>query len=257
MDQNIPLIIPNFNQLTYLRNLVNWFQWYAPESDIVVLDNGSDYGELMDYYDEVEFNHDSIHVISYPENDFVANLNEFLYGKVHPTKLDKVINSDHYIISDPDIMPHPATPMNFIDIFRHCIDTVGFHHVGFNLISDDLPDWLYKKAHIVYDESQLLTNPTEIYFNGVKYPGHVASLDTTFTMFKRSNGWSAPMSGEDWSSSLRLFRAFHLGWYIDGDRVNPEMDHYFKSSKYREIGGVSAGKNNNRPAQYVSEEDKN
>jgi hypothetical protein len=41
--KNVPLIIPVFNQVTYLRNLILWWRWYNPQSRIFVVDNGSNY----------------------------------------------------------------------------------------------------------------------------------------------------------------------------------------------------------------------
>lgn len=233
--KDIPLIIPNFNQLTFLRNLINWWKWYYPENPIYVVDNRSDNQDLWEYYN-VSLNSDE--VIPYHTNDFVFNLKDFLEQRKY----------NYYILSDPDIMPYPATPPNFLEIFKHAIDHYGFHHAGFDLITEDIPDWNKKKAWIQGDEKALHGIPVEIEYTGQLYGGFKAPLDTTFALYKRDNGgWQAPQSAENWTNSLRLFKAYHLTWYIHPDHVNEEMKHYFATCKKFEPGQISAGKNNYRP----------
>ena len=114
----IPIIIPNYNQITYLKNAINWWRWYS-DGEIYVVDNGSDSQELMNYYDYLtQVNHARVEL--YGENDFISNM----------TDIVSRISTEKYVISDPDIMPHPNTPPNFLEVFEYCIDS-GFHHVGF------------------------------------------------------------------------------------------------------------------------------
>lgn len=245
--KNIPLIIPVFNQLTYTRNLINWFRWYYPENKIYIIDNGSTYEPLIDYYKETGAYYynkmylDNINLLTSHDNNFIENLRGFLSENIY----------DYYIISDPDIMPHPNTPPNFLEIFKDAIDNKGFHRAGFGLITDDLPEELNEREMIIGNESALLNQPIPFYFNEKRYDGFKAPLDTTFCLYKRDNGgWSSPMNGNDWGNCLRLFKAHHLGWYVNPNFVNEEMDYYFKSAKYRVPGEPSAGANNNRPEQY-------
>lgn len=228
---NIPLIIPNYNQLTYLKNLVLWWKWYYPDNEIYILDNASTYQPLLDFYDTVDFT-----VVRYSENDCPGNLRKFL---------DEV-DFEWYAICDPDIMPHPSVPPNFLEIFKNAIEA-GYHHAGFDLITDDLPDWLHKKESIIYDEN--LCRLEAVKFNG--YNGFRGAIDTTFCLYRGSNGgWSSPMPAEQWSNGLRLFKAFHFKWYQHKDYINPELDNYFKTSNYRDFTKPSAGRNYFRPPQY-------
>lgn len=239
--KNIPLIIPNFNQLTYLKNLINWWHWYNPESRVFIVDNASNYPPLLMYYASLKG--DKVKVFRYPENNCINNLREFIDLHIKP-------HHEYYVISDPDIMPHPNTPMNFLEIWKRYIDN-GFHRVGFNLIIEELPVWMYHRDWIVGDEKVLLGNPV---VNDSGFKGYKAPIDTTFALYTTKNsGWKSPMDGKDWGNSLRLFNAFHLGWYVDGDRLNPEMEHYFTTAKYRVPGQPSAGSNNNRPLKFIHE----
>jgi hypothetical protein len=237
--KDIPLIIVNYNQLTYVRNLANWWRWYS-DGDLYVLDNASTYQPLLDYY----FQDKELHVQRCLENKAPENLRAFLDSFVHE-------RYPYYVISDADVSPHPATPPNFLEVLKHAITDMGFHHAGFGLISSDLPAWSIDRVNTLRNEASMHTEPVTVTYEGQQYQGFKAPIDTTFAMFTIENGgWYAPMKIEDWTSSLRIFDAFHLPWYLDGDRINVEMDNYFRSAKYRDHGPVSAGKNNYRPKQY-------
>lgn len=241
----IPLVILNFNQLTYLRNLVNWWRWYAPDAPIYVLDNASTYPPLLEYYEA----DDGLDVRLCAENACAANLRVFLDEVIHP-------QYSHYVVSDADISPHPATPMNFLEILRHIVDDMGYHHAGLGLITDDLPHWSIDRENTIKNESQARSTPITVKYAGEEHQGFKAAIDTTFCLFRTSNGgWYAPMTVKDWGNSARIFDAFHLPWYLDPARINPEMDNYFTTAKFRDHGPISAGKNNYRPAQYRSEDE--
>lgn len=230
---DIPLIIGNFNQLSYLRNLINWFQWYYPNNQIIIIDNASDYAPLKQWYLQTKHK-----VVFYEHNDFVGNLMQYLDEH----------KPEYYIISDPDIMPHPATPPNFLEIFKSILDTNEFHHIGFDLITADIPEWNPKAGWIQGDEALLHGRPQKFEYEGKIYEGYRAPIDTTFCLFKRDNGgWSAPMPPEHWDNSIRLFSSFHLAWYQDKNHLNDEMKHYYATCKRFEPGQVSAGTNNHRP----------
>lgn len=242
--KNIPLILLSYNQPTYLKNAVNWWRWYHPENPIIILDNGSTSEGLHLYLSSIE--DDKIIIVRNQNNDCAGNLSALL--NCEDFKKD---GFEYYVISDPDIMPHPATPPNFLEVLVHAVKDEGFHHAGFGLITSDIPGWLEKRAEIQYNEGELLKNLITFGYKGVAYAGYRAPLDTTFALYSVANGgWHAPMSGEAWSSCLRIFDAFHLQWYIDPANVNPEMDYYYQTAKYRDLTPISAGKNNNRPARY-------
>ena len=264
---NVPLLIPSFNQLTFLRNLVNWYQYYRPGDDIWILDQASDHAPLLEWYDTVHGKH-GVHVVRFKENRAKLNLKTFI-GE-HKAEYP------YYIISDPDIMPHPAVPRTFVDAFRHLIDEKGFHHVGFCLRISDLPVWLPDSTRdgIMKMESQYWhsngwvtaghwCNPVAVSWEGRDYTGYRTPIDTTFAMYRSSEGWESPMRDEWWNNALRVFDAFHLGWYMDPNDCGAEMDHYYRSCKRRTEKGIvtettvepdSAGVdillNTHRPARY-------
>ena len=231
MLKDIPFIICNFNQLYFLKNLVAQLKWYYPDNKIYVVDNGSTLPELQKYYFECE----DIAAFRYPENDFVANLSSFI---------EHEITNKYYIVTDPDLYIPPSTPPNFLEYFKAAIDNYGFHHAGFGLKTDDIPVWNPKAGWIQGDEKALLSTPVDI--NGVT--GYKAPIDTTFALYKRSNGgWTCPMSGGAWSNCVRLFEIYHMTWYLHKDYLNKEMVNYFNTVKKRELGKPTAGVNHYQP----------
>lgn len=241
--KDIPFVIPNFNQLTYLRSLINQLQWYYPENPIEIVDNGSNYPPLLSLYEALKY-HEKIVVTLYPENDFVGNLSYFL----------ERYEWDYAVITDPDLSILPTTPPNFLEIFKAAIDNHGFHHAGFGLKTDDIPAWNPKAGWIQGDERALLSTPVKIFMgefpvqNGTVYDGWKAPIDTTFCLYKRDNGgWQAPCPPEHWSNCVRLFEIQHLPWYLHKDFLNAEMQNYFATCKKRVLGAVTAGSNHYNP----------
>lgn len=241
--KNTPLIVTNFNQLTYLKNIINWFRWYYPnpvDNPIFIVDNGSTYKPLLEFYNNVI----CPEAILYTENNYRNNLRDFI---------DKRIKGkyEYYVISDPDIMPDFNTPPNFLEIWKKYLLEYRLHRVGFNLIIENLPKYLHEKDNIYYNERMLLLD-TILVHDG--FTGYKAPIDTTFALYSTKNsGWNSPMDGKDWGNSMRLFNAHHLGWYVNPDFLNDEMKYYFETAKYRIPGMPSAGMNNNRPKKYINE----
>lgn len=232
--KDIPFIIPNFNQLAYLKNLINQIEFYYPENRIYVVDNGSNYPQLGVWYSTKQVTD----VIECEENDFIGNLSNFL----------KHLNAEYYVITDPDISILPNTPPYFLEAFKTAIDDYGFHHAGFGLKTDDIPSWNPKAGWIQGDEKALLQNPVAMSWNYHTFTGYKAPIDTTFALYKRDNGgWSAPMPGDAWSNAVRIFEAIHLPWYLHKDYLNAEMNHYFDTCKKRVVGAVTAGSNHYNP----------
>jgi hypothetical protein len=239
--EKIPLVIPVFNQLTYTRNLINWFHFYYPNNKIYIVDNGSTYEPLVQHYLHGTFEFmANVEVFRYKENNFHVNMDAFIKGYIHQ-------NYEHYIISDPDIMPHPSTPGNFLETFKDLI-TVGYHRAGFGLITDRITVHNYQT--VINNEEELKNGSLEVYHPS-GWVGRKSPIDTTFCLYSVSNGgWSSPMNGKDWGNCVRMFEAFHLPWHLDENNLNDEMKYYFEHCNKFIPGQPSAGANNYRPKQY-------
>jgi len=221
----IPLVISNFNQLYYLINLINWWNFKTDYAPVYIVDNASTYAPLLEFYKNIKHIFPNVSLSKYQENNMKVNVENELAVVIHP-------KYEYYCISDPDISPLPNTPFNFLDIFKTAIDTYGFDHVGFRLKLDDLPDFYPKKEHAVKWESQFAKDPYPIIHEGVEYQGYRAPIDFTFSMYKTSlGGWGYPISRDRWNNSLRLLEAHHLGWYLPSVAPNKEMENYFNTAR--------------------------
>lgn len=233
----IPIIILNYNQLAYLKNLIWWWKWYYPKNPIYIVDSNSDYEPLLEYYEnnKVEFQ-----TIYHKKNMLWENLATTV----------KQMEYDYYFIAPADMMPHPNTPPNFLEIMQYCIDEVGYHHVGFTLNVHDLPHFIENEEEILDNENRFSEVPVTIEHKESSWPAYKAPVDATLALYKKSDGWSHPMEPEKWDNSLRIFEAFHLPWYQHPDYVNEEMDNYYKTCKKNKENKVSEGWNHYRPKQY-------
>lgn len=244
--KKIPLIIPVFNQSTYLQNIVLWWRWYHPDTDmypIFIVDNSSTSIQNDEYYHYVDTRLRGVRVVRYRHNDFISNVSSFIETQIKE-------NYEYYVISDPDISIHPATPPNFLKIFQYIIET-GYHRAGFGLAKDNMPEWMTDRENILYNEGELLHDPKIFTFESKEYKGYRAPIDTTMCMYSTKNtGWYPRMNGEDWANCIRIFEAFHLPWYLHPEHINSEMDYYFLTCKKFTPGQASSGLNNNRPKQY-------
>jgi len=98
---NIPLLIPSFNQLTYLQNLINWFRFFY-KNDIWILDNASSYPPLLEYLSYID-GKDNTQVIRFKYNEGRINLKHIIDEQISK-------KYEYYVISDPDIMPYRKLP---------------------------------------------------------------------------------------------------------------------------------------------------
>jgi hypothetical protein len=241
----IPLIIPNFNQLHYLVNLINWWNYYTGSAPVYVVDNKSTYNPLLKFYNGMHF--DNVKVLMYAENNCGENLMQLITSQIHP-------KYNFYCISNPDIMPHPGTPENFLQLFRYCIEEKGYHHAGFQLKIDDLPWYIDNRDMVMQNEKKFWHSERKIIFEKHIYGAQMASIDLTFCMYSTENGgWQWPKDKKNWGNSLRILEAFHLGWYISPDTRIDDHLNYFKTclnKNHDPNAPLRKGENNYKPNKF-------
>lgn len=248
--KTIPLIIPNFNQLTYTKQLVDWWLCHTNEQ-VWILDQKSTYGPLLDWYAVIEVDNDRVCRLNYPTNAPRQNLAAFLSETIL-----KTLDADFYCISDPDILPCDDTPDDFLELFQYCIERMQYHHAGFSLKLDDLPDYEENKgggcqmqrSWIMENERRFWQRPIPVRFRDRQLTGFQAPIDTTFAMYRRAAGW--PPKGSDWDRAMRICTARHQPWYIDPKNLTDEQRFYFSSCTKSAPGAVTLA-NNYRPKEYV------
>jgi hypothetical protein len=170
--KNITSVIIGFNQLTYIRDMVNQLKKYT--NDIIVVDNNSTFPPLLKYYEEnCEFT-----VLRLKKN-----YGHFVY------KEDFVNNlaGDVFVITDPDLEFNPRLPQDFMNVLISTSNHFKASRVGFALLidSDEIrSDVFFKNIGIKDWERQFwskqITCP--LYPNLEIYE---AEIDTTFCLINR------------------------------------------------------------------------
>ncbi len=204
----IPIYIICFNQLTYLKKLINFLEAKGYKN-INIIDNKSSYPPLLEYLKNTK------HKVHYMDKN---------YGhKVfwESGKFNKVIETQYYVVTDPDILPTENCPDDFMEVFLRLLQEYPLAiKVGFALKIDDLPDWYArKKDAIAFEKSFWCGKKTkkslEIYDT---------CIDTTFALYRpgflyKTQFFRAIRVGGEYASR-------HLPWYRNSSEKDEEYEFY-------------------------------
>lgn len=210
--KKIPILIINFNQLEYLKKLIN-FLIKADYKNIVVIDNNSIYPPLLDYYESIN----AFVTIVKMENNQGHRV--FWKNRVLFEKYGK----GYYVVSDSDIEPDKNCPEDFLQHFKNILDKNKWAiKVGFSLKMNDIPDANQHKSKIINWEKQFWEKQDE---NG----NYISSIDTTFALYRPINQFKLDFFYE----AIRTqspYIAKHGGWYVDSQNLTDEQDFYRKTA---------------------------
>lgn len=205
----VPIVINNFNRLTYLKQLIDWLQ-NAGYTNLIIIDNKSNYQPLLEYYKVTKAK-----VIFLKEN----------YGHLAFWKsgIYRDYYSNYYVYTDPDVLPIDTCPKDFMKIFlENLVKYPTIHKIGFSLQIDDLPDHYNKKQDVLKWEA-------DFWKRKIADNIYDAPIDTTFALYK-------PFTNElKWT--LRGYRfapplvCKHLPWYEDSNNIDEENLFYIQNMK--------------------------
>ena len=214
--QLIPIIIINFNQLFYLKKLVNFLVKRKFEN-IIIIDNLSTYPPLLEYYKtlkgvKVEYMDDN-----YGHKIFFEN-----------KELQEKYAKGFYVVTDADIVPNEDLPVDFMNTLLKIL-VKEFYKVtkaGFALKTDDIPLTYTFRDQVLDWESKFWVSK---YHHSLEC--YYAKLDTTFALYKpKYPRW---LNGIDFLRGIRIagdFTATHGGWYIDPNNLTEEQKFYQQTS---------------------------
>ena len=203
----IPVIINNFNRLTYLRELIQALESRGI-TNIVIIDNQSSYPPLLAYYKICPYK-----IVRLPAN----------YGHLALWKsgVYSQYRWNYFVYTDPDVVPVEQCPSDFLAVFKTLLDkNYKLDKIGFGIKIDDLPDRFALKERVVRYESG--------YWEKEVAPGlYNAPIDTTFALYKP---FSRLKAGEIYTlQSWRTGYPYlirHLPWYIDSSQISQEDQYY-------------------------------
>src|SRR5690606_38744667 len=209
----IPVLIVNYNQLANLKNLIS-FLFERKFQNIVIVDNKSTYPPLLEYYKSLN---GRVTVEYMPDN----------YGHMvffENKQLQEKYGQGYYILTDPDILPNPNLPENFMSVMLKIMDRYHFHiqKVGFALDIESIPDYFPLKQKVLSWERQYWTKE-------IAKDVYHADIDTTFALYKPRYPAAFNSKRRRFYEALRLGGSFtikHMGWYLNPENLSNEQRYY-------------------------------
>ena len=217
--KNIPIIIISFNQLFYLKQLVNFLKKHN-YSNIVIIDNNSTYPPLLDYFDSIESTV-TLHRLNKNWGHLVFWKNKELFEKY---------SKGYYVVTDADVVPDVDCPSDFLKYFISILNyNENIAKVGFSLKIDDIPEANTNKSKILKWEFQFHQNKNS---EGNYY----APIDTTFALYRPNYAYNE----KSFFAAIRTKKPYqcrHGGWYLNTNNLTEEQVYYYskcnESSSWR------------------------
>jgi hypothetical protein len=225
-DGHLPVIIPAFNNPTYVRGIVDQLLRF-PQLSPVVLDNGSTYGPAFDLYRSYRA--------------AMARVSVFMLGQncgPRATWQDAGflhLLPQHFCITDPDLSLNPHLPDDFVATLIRITDAYQIGKAGFALSlsdADQMLDTPFRHAEgwfrIWESEAKHWSAPiSDTRFAAPLYRAHI---DTTFAVYNQA--WFDPVRPFEAIRVAGRFTARHLPWYRDNGLPAEEEAHYRRSAEF-------------------------
>lgn len=219
VKKNMPVFIIGYNQYTFIKGMVEQLEKYT--SDIVVVDNNSSFGPLLDYY----------------KKNFKYTLLRQKVNQGHGVCSLPVIQKltgDLYILTDPDLKFNPNLPAHFIEDLVQVSNHFQAFKTGFALKidADDLDEELkFYNSSIREWENQFWTKPL-VYPENTSLKLYEAAIDTTFCLINRTfANPKAPGMGQ----AVRVagdYTCVHIPWHKHYQKalLAGELDAYLRKN---------------------------
>jgi len=203
--KNIPIIINNFNHLSYLQSLLSKLE-EAGYKNIYIIDNNSSYKPLLDFYENL------------PYKVFRLKVN-YGYLSLWKSGIYKLFKKRYYIYTDSDVVPADFSPTNYVEYFFQIMQQYkNAEKVGFGLRIDNLPDSYKNKSKVIEWEKQF-------YEKHLTSNLYKAAIDTTFALYRPYVTGPANF----YVLQIRTgypYLAEHLPWYQDSSNPSEEEIYY-------------------------------
>lgn len=211
--KKIPIIINNFNRLTFLKQLITSLEKKGYRN-IYIIDNASTYQPLLEYYKSCPYK--------------IYNLKKnYGHKALLDSHLNKVFKGRFFVYTDPDLELLEECPDNFMRIFLKTLWKYrDAQKVGFSLKIDDLPDCYQFKQDVINWESKFYKNR----FGNV----YRADLDTTFALHRPNKQVGYTLNFLTYRTAYP-YQVKHLPWYEDSSNISEEEMFYILNKK-KDVG---------------------
>jgi len=206
--KDTPVIINNFNRLSSTRGM---YEFLAKRhfTNITILDNGSTYPPLLQWYDGLPEGA----VYRFGQNFGAHSL--FTSGY-----LEKLKHHEYIVYSDPDLELNPAMPGDFLEIMRGLLVKYNERKIGLALRIDDVPDSCSRNCY-----SGSIDHEKQFWVDELEQGVYRAMVDTTFCLLHR------PVNHD--YRALRIagdHTARHLPWYQEYASLNEEEKYFIETA---------------------------
>lgn len=210
-----PLIIPTFNNITYTKNIVDFF-YKKNFNNIIILDNASTFEPMVEYLNKISNEVDVV----------FQNIN---YGprQLHNENLYSIL-PQHFIVTDPDLGFNSKFPADFIDILIDLSNSYSVFKVGSALNLDIKSPNILDNEYIIHNKKQTIRNIEESYYKDKlnqtdNFNIWRAPIDTTFALYNKN------YIKENFFDAIRLdgiFLVDHYGWFNPPPIPKKELHFY-------------------------------
>lgn len=205
---DIPIIINNYNRLTFLKKLIFSLE-IRGYKNIFIIDNNSTYPPLLEYYNRC------------PYKIFKLDSNVG-HKALWETDIYNYFKKSYYVYTDSDMQIDECCPKDFMSFFLQVLRKHPFvQKVGFGIRIDDLPECFNLKEEVIKHEKQFWRNRKSSHL-------YRAKIDTTFALYR-------PYCKGGTSSNYLTYRTGkpyiikHLPWYIDSSNLSNEELYYLNT----------------------------
>lgn len=228
MSNAVTVLIINRDLLTWPRAMVERIERFQDLAEIIILDNGSTYAPLLDWYD------------AQPHR--VIMVNNLGHGGPWLPEINRQIGTDFYVVTDPDL-DLEAVPLDCLVHLRSiltCHPSLG--KVGLGLEIDSVPQQSPYFQHVNSWERHLWQLPL--------HDGQfrLAPVDTTFAIYNKMLFNQYGIGG---ARTTHPYAAKHIPWELTelSDEFRYYLDRAGSSSSYKRFTGYGAA--SEPPAKLV------
>jgi hypothetical protein len=211
--KNCKVVINNRNRLTTTKNMVDKLLELNPDEQIIIIDNGSTYPPLLNWYKAMS------------PYDYSNNVDVRFFGNeghlaLWATKIDKELG-EYFVYTDSDIILPDEFPTEWKLIMFNLIRWYSgiYDKIALAIHIDDLPEHYRYKNQVIRNEARWWLEKHDTEMLNYLYK---ADTDTTFSMMRNF--------GDNCYKSLRIARpdmmCKHYGWYLNLDNLDEEEKYY-------------------------------
>jgi hypothetical protein len=211
--KNCKVVINNRNRLTTTKNMVDKLLELNPDEQIIIIDNGSTYPPLLNWYKAMS------------PYDYSNNVDVRFFGNeghlaLWATKIDKELG-EYFVYTDSDIILPDDFPTEWKLIMFNLIRWYSgiYDKIALAIHIDDLPEHYRYKNQVIRNEARWWLEKHDTEMLNYLYK---ADTDTTFAMMRNF--------GDNCYKSLRIARpdmmCKHHGWYLDLYNLDEEEKYY-------------------------------